>query len=367
VTGGSETHARRAASRLRGLALGAFAALLPFAILEFVLAAADFQYTPPLLVPLWGGQNDVRMLVGEGIYRPHPYWFWELRPGALIDPASGERVSAAGTRGPDPATSPTDRLRLAALGDSSTFGLGVDGEETFSRRLTALAPVEVINFGVPGYTAFQGAKLYPKRVRPLRPDIVVLAYGAVNENSARDPDAAERYRVTSRTSPAAIAVSNALLRFRSYQLLRFAIAKLRDEEDAAGEARRRFFENLERREKGMNYKRNVDVPAFREALRELIRAAREDGARVLLVSPPRTPRAELERPELLEYTRAIFEVGRETRAPVCDVRRGFRERRDPTLLRDSVHPGGRGHRLYAELLRDCLAREEILPGSGDAS
>ena len=137
-------HAGR--SRIRRLALGAFAALLPFLVLEFALAAIDFHYTPPLLVPLWGGENDRRMLLGEGIYQPHPQWFWELRPGALIDPATGERVGAAGVRGPEPARSP-GRPRVAVLGDSSTFGLGVGGEEVFSRRLAALAPLGVINLG----------------------------------------------------------------------------------------------------------------------------------------------------------------------------------------------------------------------------
>ncbi|UCE84654.1 MAG: hypothetical protein JSU66_09810, partial [Deltaproteobacteria bacterium] len=115
--------APRVAARVRGLALAAFATLLPFAILEFALAAVDFHYYPPLLVPLWGGENDRQLLLGDGVYQPHPYWFWELRPGALLDPATGERVSEAGTRGPAPPPDATDRLRVAALGDSSTFGL----------------------------------------------------------------------------------------------------------------------------------------------------------------------------------------------------------------------------------------------------
>ncbi len=347
-------------SRVRRLALGSVALLLPFAFLELLLAAIDFAYWPPLLVPLWGGENDRRMLLGEGIYRPHPYWFWELRPGALIDPATGERVSALGTRGREPAPADGDRVRVALLGDSSAFGLGVGGDEAFARRLAELAPVEVINFGVPGYTAFQGSKLYPARVRPLDPDVVVVTYGAVNESTARDPNAEERYRVTRRTSPLAAAVSNALLRFRSYQLLRFALAALRGEDRAAERARQRFFANLERHERGADFKRNVDPGAFRAALLELIGAAREDGARVLLVSPPRSVRFEAERPEVLEYTRVIFDVARESATALCDVRRGFRERGDPRLLRDSVHPGGRGHRVYAELLRDCLAREGML-------
>ena len=351
---------RETRSRGRTLALGALAVLLPVALLELALAAVDFSYHPPLVVPLWGGRNDVRMLLGDGIYQPHPYWFWELRPGALVDPATGETVSDAGTRGPAPRRTP-ERARVALLGDSSAFGLGVGGQETFAHRLAAMAPLEVINFGVPGYSAFQGAKLYPERVRPLAPDVVVIAYGAINEASARDPDALERYRITSRTSPAAMALSNFLMRFRSYQLLRFGVAAVRGEEEAAAKAQRDTIANAERRLAGLPYKRNVDVPVFRDALRELIDAAREDGARPVLVSPPRSLAAEAERPELLEYTRAIEDVGRETATPVCDVRAGFRARGDPKLLRDRVHPSGRGHLLYAELLRDCLADAGVTP------
>ena len=54
---------RETPSRWRPLALGALATLMPIALLELALAAIDFSYYPPLVVPLWGGRNDVRMLL----------------------------------------------------------------------------------------------------------------------------------------------------------------------------------------------------------------------------------------------------------------------------------------------------------------
>jgi len=69
-------------------------------------------------------------------------------------------------------------LRVACLGDSHTFGHGIEAGETWPDRLRerALAPVEVLNCGVEGYDSLQAALWFERFVEPFDPDVVLLAY-----------------------------------------------------------------------------------------------------------------------------------------------------------------------------------------------
>ena len=67
-----------------------------------------------------------------------------------------------------------------AVGDSFTFGMGVNIEETFSKQLKALLNIrdkraEVINCGVIGYLMWQNFEVLKHKVRPFHPDVVILA------------------------------------------------------------------------------------------------------------------------------------------------------------------------------------------------
>ena len=65
--------------------------------------------------------------------------------------------------------------RIAFLGDSFTFGFGVNDHETFINRLNEKAPEEhYFNFAVPGYSTDQQYLLLRRRVFNFRPDVVVL-------------------------------------------------------------------------------------------------------------------------------------------------------------------------------------------------
>lgn len=65
--------------------------------------------------------------------------------------------------------------RVAFLGDSFTFGFGVNDHETFINRLNEKAPEEhYLNFAVPGYSTDQQYLLLRRRVFNFRPDLVVL-------------------------------------------------------------------------------------------------------------------------------------------------------------------------------------------------
>jgi lysophospholipase L1-like esterase len=105
------------------------------------------------------------------------------RPGG-IPRVVAATVGPSGYRGGEPLrVNRADTLRIACLGDSYTYGQGVDDESTWpaalGRSLEREAgglEVEVINAGVPHYQTRQEVELLRTRVLPLAPDIVLLAF-----------------------------------------------------------------------------------------------------------------------------------------------------------------------------------------------
>lgn len=112
-------------------------------------------------------------------------------------------TNSHGLRGAALAPSGT-RKRILAVGDSTTFGLGVNDEEAWpaqlQRLLNARSPephYEVLNAGVTGYTAFQCLHYLLKRGFDLAPDLVVVTSGNNGSDTWRalsDPEEVENIR-----------------------------------------------------------------------------------------------------------------------------------------------------------------------------
>ena len=64
--------------------------------------------------------------------------------------------------------------RYAYLGDSFTFGMGVNDEETFTEVLASRGKARHLNFGVPGYSTDQEVLYAEDKVTRFEPDVVVL-------------------------------------------------------------------------------------------------------------------------------------------------------------------------------------------------
>lgn len=65
--------------------------------------------------------------------------------------------------------------RLVVLGDSFPFGFGVKDDEVFTQGIeSAGRPLEVLNFGVPGYGMDQVLLLYRQTAREYKPDVVLI-------------------------------------------------------------------------------------------------------------------------------------------------------------------------------------------------
>ncbi len=125
---------------------------------------------------------------------------FDLLGGATSIPV---RINRLGYRGPDPAPDkPPRTFRVACLGDSTTFGWMVREEEAYPALLGARLEarsggrqVEALNFGAPEHTTFR-ARFVLEDALPLRPDVVVLAYGFNDSDLFEDEEVLHASRQT---------------------------------------------------------------------------------------------------------------------------------------------------------------------------
>jgi hypothetical protein len=109
----------------------------------------------------------------EADVEPDPLLGWRMKRNHRGEKASHNSQGFRGTREvPVEATG----LRIVAIGDSFTYGLGVEDDETFAARLGILLGGDVANLGVNGYGVDQAILMWESEGRRLHPDIVVLGY-----------------------------------------------------------------------------------------------------------------------------------------------------------------------------------------------
>ena len=105
-------------------------------------------------------------------------------------------VNSLGLRGPEVLPKQPGDFRVLALGDSFTFGIGVEVADTYVARLTKLAPpngprVVTLNGGVPGYGVPDALAFLEEYGLALEPDLVLVSILLGNDIL----DATERGRV----------------------------------------------------------------------------------------------------------------------------------------------------------------------------
>ncbi len=94
-----------------------------------------------------------------------------------------ERFNSRGVRGPEYAIQkPQGEYRIVVLGDSFAEGYTVEFEELFSEILKKRLneryqrPIQVINFGVAGYSTDQELLLFESEVKKYQPDLTILIF-----------------------------------------------------------------------------------------------------------------------------------------------------------------------------------------------
>jgi len=81
--------------------------------------------------------------------------------------------------------------RIIALGDSMTFGIGIKNQERFTNLLNKKSnKIEVLNFGIGGFSTKDQLNVYRNIASKYKPDTVIIAYYS---NDAEDTKAREKF------------------------------------------------------------------------------------------------------------------------------------------------------------------------------
>jgi hypothetical protein len=110
------------------------------------------------------------------------------------------RINALGLRQPDfDWTKEEGVVRIALIGDSFMFGIGVEDEDTLPRHLAVelarrwpTARFEVLNLGIPGNNLSSHVEMFTTATERLDPDVVVLGLTLANDLSRWDEQVARR-------------------------------------------------------------------------------------------------------------------------------------------------------------------------------
>lgn len=124
----------------------------------------------------------------RAILNPHPddRIIYDLRPKLDVTfQRVPVRTNTCAMRGVEQhVTKEPDAFRIALLGDSFAFGWGVDQGEIFASVLERILnekaegrrKIEVLNFGVPGYSTFQEVAVFRERALEFSPDAVLVYF-----------------------------------------------------------------------------------------------------------------------------------------------------------------------------------------------
>jgi lysophospholipase L1-like esterase len=124
-----------------------------------------------------------------GIVVPDGDLFWRLAPGLVLDyggERGGCRTNAQGLRSGPLGLKAAGEFRILALGESTTFGVGVPDRMAYPQRLEGLLResgcpgCRVINAGVSAWSSFQSRRFLEKEGLALEPDLV-LVYHEIND------------------------------------------------------------------------------------------------------------------------------------------------------------------------------------------
>jgi len=293
----------------------------------------------PIRTVLEKGSADWRKasIIADYKREPDPVLFWRSRP---VPPYNAQRFQGPIAKVPKP----DDVFRIICYGDSNTDGHTGDGG--WPARLGKLLEkhewqpdkrVEVLNAGVMGYSSHQGLMRFKEEAQTYQPDLIFVSFGWNDAPGALGkPD--KEFEIPPET---VVTMERALLRFKSYRLLRTLRREWSEEK----------LETVGPRVAVEDYAANLS--SF------LDHGKQHDVLVVLLTRPHLASVSDLKkqpgwRSKIPSYNDALVTFAREKKVPLVDVGAHFASRLEQ--FSDECHFTAEGHEKMARLLSDELSR-----------
>ncbi len=201
----------------RKLVYGVLAALLVLLLVELVLQFV-LRELGRVSIPAESVEAHVQ---GGMAYDADLGWTWSRLP----QPAFG--INKDGFRHPEVSRKkPPGTWRGFSIGDSQTYGAGVEADQTYTavaeRQIKSRVPdpdrVELLNAGISGYTSLQALRLIEKKLLDWDPDLIVIdcrTYDSLREGPLGAP------------SEGVATVQRLLFHSKIYYILHFGIDRIR--------------------------------------------------------------------------------------------------------------------------------------------
>ncbi|MBW2172804.1 MAG: hypothetical protein JRF69_12685 [Deltaproteobacteria bacterium] len=231
---------------------------------------------------------------------------WELVPGSFGKGSLGEsyRINSASFRGPEQLLGRRSGInRIMVIGDSFTFGMGVNLDDTYPKQLEQILnrkgiACEVINCGVIYYQMWQYYEVLKRKVIPYQPDLVIVGLFA-DDLAESIPPYKQQERYEGHNPFDSKGESGVMSYFSLWNFCKNADAlfKYRYRYRTSGE--RGYLKSIENRKKnlGAGHKHNIwkimsgeikqdKSIAFSETLQDFAKTAKHQGIEVLIALIP---------------------------------------------------------------------------------
>ena len=293
-----------------------------------------------------------RALDYPDVFKKDSKLFWRFRPSQTITSHFFEgktyKINSFGLRG-DEITQEPGRIRIAALGNSCTFGWGMEENQTYVRQLenlinsdSILPDVEIINCGIPGYSSFQGRRFFVSDIVSLQPDIVMMMFGWNDQWAAAGNISDADQKLPPQW---VIDIQNTVSRLKIYRFMRKIILSITDVP-------------LEER---IGKKETVYRTSFYEFYQNLLAIwdfARNEGMQSMILTAPIPSLKKYYPPGAaspmhdyhLRYNLQARLLARNTKSPLIDADHEFLpyDNLYDNAGRDPIHFNAEGHRVIAE-------------------